>query len=921
MRITRALLSVLIMAHVLSVHGQDTYATTAQNQDNVKIAMHRATHYMMDVASYNGGFVWNYLPDYSRQWGELEARRTMVWLQSPGTPDVGQVLLDAYHATGDEYYYESARCVALCIIQGQLPCGGWNYMFDMEPEDSLRQWYNTVGRQAWRMEEFQHYYGNATFDDDATMHCAEFLLRIYLEKHEEAFLKPLENAIQFFLDSQYDNGGWPQRYPLMYDHPFKGKEDYSSFITINDNVMAGNIDFLLQCYTSLGMEKLKQPILKAMYLLRDLQQPEPCAGWADQYTPNDLQPAHARSYEPRSINTGTTVSMIRKMIEFYMLTGDKSFLQRLPQAITFLDKVELPRQLAARVRRTPLQDGEMLLPRFIDPERRQPLYVHRKGSNVANGEYYTSQEPEGTIGHYSSFMVVNLDLLKQMVADAERLVQKDLQRNSPLLHAAESGPVEYYYGNIGRRFPANADSIASALNSEGYWLTPLRQVSNPWKPLPRQMQSSDANDWATTMVGDEYDTSPYENYDVKGISTRTYIYNMVAMMQSLRPDTKTLSGLYPERFNSTVEGKKTSLHVLRNGGIEACVTNYGARLVSLMVPDKVGELQDVVLGFDNIGDYHQRKQNFGSTVGRYIGRIKGAEFTLDGKKWQLQKTGGGNISHGGYPGFADKVWDVVMANDSILKMKLVSPDGDNGFPGTLTVFATYHLTAGNELKVDYEATTDKPTVVNISNHTFFNISGNPKSDVLSQQLFIDSKYIATYDKDKNLDGQFLKVKNTPFDFTTAKAIGSDIDIYDEQMSITKGYDHSFVLRHDCSAQRPAAVVYDENSGREMSVYTTQPVVHVYTANGLNGSLVGKNGVAYDKCSAICLETMHLADSPNQSQFPSTVLRPGETYHQQTVFHFTGRTSKRRNLQSQLLLYGSAASLSGLGVVGIMSLIK
>ena len=295
----------LAVALGLTIHGQaqgTSANTVSTNNNQITQTMRLATQYMMDVASYHGGFVWNYLPDYSRQWGELEARRTMVWLQTPSTPDVGELLLDAYHATNDEYYYESAKRVAQCIMQGQLPCGGWNYIFDLASEDSLRTWYATIGKQAWRLEEFQHYYGNATFDDEATKHCAEFLLRIYLEKHDEAFLPALQGAIDFMLASQYSNGGWPQRFPLMYSHPFKGKADYSSFITFNDNVMPENIDFLLQCYQSLGMEQLKKPILSAMYLMRDLQQKPPLAGWADQYTPDDLKPAHARSYEPRSIS-------------------------------------------------------------------------------------------------------------------------------------------------------------------------------------------------------------------------------------------------------------------------------------------------------------------------------------------------------------------------------------------------------------------------------------------------------------------------------------------------------------------------------------------------------------------------------------------------------------------------------------------
>ncbi len=411
----------------------------------MKHAMHKATAYMMDVASYNGGFVWNYLPDYSRQWGELEARRTMVWLQSPSTPDVGEVLLDAYHATGDEFYYENAVCVARCIMQGQLPCGGWNYMFDLEPEDSLLQWYNTVGRQAWRLEEFQHYYGNATFDDGVTKHCAEFILRLYLEKHDDAFLPSLKKAIDFVLESQYANGGWPQRFPLMNDHPFKGKADYSPFVTLNDNVMVDNIDFLMQCYTSLGMEKLKEPILKAMNLLHDLQQPKPLAGWADQYTPDDLKPAHARSYEPRSVNTGTTMNMILKMMEFYKLTGDSRYLDGVKDAIDFLESLKLPDELVAKVRKMPLQEGEILVPRFINPDNGRPLYVHRKGGNVANGNYYTDENPEGTIAHFSSFATVNPNRLRDALQQCKRLFHADLVRNSPLAAAAKSGPKEYFY--------------------------------------------------------------------------------------------------------------------------------------------------------------------------------------------------------------------------------------------------------------------------------------------------------------------------------------------------------------------------------------------------------------------------------------------------------------------------------------------
>lgn len=500
--------------------------------------MRRATQYMMDVASYKGGFVWNYLPDYSRQWGELEAWRTMVWLQSPSTPDVGQVLLDAYHATGDEYYYASALQVARCIIHGQLPCGGWNYMFDYESEETTQKWYATIGRQAWRLEEFQHYYGNATFDDEATMHCAEFLLRIYLERKDPEVNVALQKAINFFLESQYANGGWPQRYPLMYNHPFRGKADYSSFVTINDNVIPHNIDFLLQCYTSLDMQQLKEPILRAMRCLRDLQHPLPLAGWADQYTVEDLKPAHARSYEPRSVNTGTTVSMIRLMIHYYRLTGDKSFLQGIPKAIQFLESQKLPDELPAQLGRRPLGEGDIFVPRFINPDNGQPMYVHRKGSNVVNGEYYTDTIPTGTIGHYNSFMTVNPAMLRAMLKEAESWNQQLLQKESPLNQSATSGPKDYYYrqplgGHRGGPMDS-VDEVIRSLDDEGRWLTVFNQISHPYQAVPVTMlTTSDDCTFAQMMVGDEYDTSPYPNQQVKGISTRTYIWNMVVLINSI----------------------------------------------------------------------------------------------------------------------------------------------------------------------------------------------------------------------------------------------------------------------------------------------------------------------------------------------------------------------------------------------------
>lgn len=521
-------------------------AQSQEKRDEILETMKNATRYMMDKASCNGGFVWTYLPDFSRSWGEMEAKRTMVWIQSPGTPLVGQLLLDAYHATGDEYYYEQAKRVANVLIWGQEPCGGWNYMFDMAGENSLKEWYATIGRNGWRMEEFQHYYGNATFDDSVTSDAAQFLLRIYVEKYDPTFLPALDKAIGFILESQYPTGGWPQRYPLKYDHVFQDKADYSSFITLNDDVISDNIDFLARCYQTLGRKNLKESILRALNLMIALQQGEPYAGWADQYTAEDLQPAHARSYEPRSINTGTTVRMIYKMCDYYKLTGETKFLSGIPAAIRFLESVRLPDSEVARFGRRPLQAGEILVPRFIDPDSGKPLYVHRKGSNVWNGTYYTNQDISHTIVHYSSAVTVAISRIRDDYEQVKALPREEAVKDSPL-STSRLTPLPSYYVTFlpeRKKNPYKEEGqetnleqcvrqIRDSLTEEGYWLTPLTSCSNPYKPCPENKRiPNDDTHYRETFVGDEYDTSCYPAPgNVQGISTKTYVSNMSKLIQ------------------------------------------------------------------------------------------------------------------------------------------------------------------------------------------------------------------------------------------------------------------------------------------------------------------------------------------------------------------------------------------------------
>lgn len=363
---------------------------------------------------------------------------------------------------------------------------------------------------------------------------------------------------------------------------------------------------------------------------------------------------------------------------------------------------------------------------------------------------------------------------------------------------------------------------------------------------------------------------------------------MAALLAACQPkETLTLSGLDKKNFVSEVDGQSTELVVLKNKqGMEACITNYGARLVSLMVPDRSGKMEDVVTGFPTIGEYVSQNQNFGSTVGRYIGRISGPSFVIDSVEYQLQGYGKAkHISHGGKPGFANRVWTVEkVAGDRVL-LSYLSPDGESGFPGNLQVYLTYKLTDDNALDLHYEATTDAPTVLNLSHHSFFNVSGNFHQTVDDQLMWIDGDSITPYNEKKNVVGGYAKVEGTPFDFRTPHMVGERMDEENDQLKVTRGYDHAWVLNTYGDDTRPAAWIYDKESGRKMEVYTTEPGVQIYAGNGLKGNLVGKDSIAYEKRSAICFETMHFANSPNVPEYPSTVLRPGECFNSHTVYKF------------------------------------
>jgi len=330
-----------------------------------------------------------------------------------------------------------------------------------------------------------------------------------------------------------------------------------------------------------------------------------------------------------------------------------------------------------------------------------------------------------------------------------------------------------------------------------------------------------------------------------------------------------------------------SLYTLTNGTMQISATNWGARIQSLTVDGT-----DVVLGFDTLSQYQTIKQNFGAVVGRYIGRIIGGTYVLDGDTAHLQLQGSGDCGHGGNPNFAGRLWSLVPGTltDTTMTLRYISPDGENGFPGELTLLTTYTLTA-NALRIDYQARTTRPTVLNPSNHSFFNLTGDLSADVLNEVLWIDGDSIALYNENKKVTGELGCVAQTPFDFRQPHLIGDSIDAENFQLGVTGGYDHCYQLRNylvnapEERLKQPVASLHDKGTGLTMQVFTTEPALQIYTANGHKGNIFGKGDKVYPRRNAICFETMHFPDSPNQPQWPSTALRPGETFQSTTIFRF------------------------------------
>jgi len=503
-------------------------------KNQIRNVIKKAAEYFDKNISVNGGYVWIYKQDLSRRWGEMEAYPSMVWVQGPGTVEMGHLFLDAYEITRDEYYYNLAKKSAYALTKGQLKCSGWNYMIDFAGEKSLKKWYSTIGANAWRLEEFQHYYGNATFDDDVTAGASKFLLRFYLLKKDKQVEKALSKAIKFILRSQYPNGAWPQRFPL---DNVNCKKDYTCYYTFNDNVIWNNIKFLILCYETLDYKNLIEPIKKGMnfYLLSQYKNPQ--AGWAQQYDFN-LEPASARTYEPASLDPQYTARHIEMLIKFYEMTGDKKFIERIPDALNWIESTIIERR-----------DSLAIIPKFVEIGSNKPIYIHRKGTNVKYGKYFFDYNNENTPIHYPCKRIINMkDLYRQFNAAKELNLFSYSDLKFPFDIKMFSSNEVYKIINDYLRLPSEkvfdnfnndikferVNEIISQLDERNRWLTKNVFISNPY--INEEIAGDENSEmYSKTYVGDKYDTSPFPNdTDEKYISTRLFIENVSYLLRYLK---------------------------------------------------------------------------------------------------------------------------------------------------------------------------------------------------------------------------------------------------------------------------------------------------------------------------------------------------------------------------------------------------
>lgn len=370
----------------------------------------------------------------------------------------------------------------------------------------------------------------------------------------------------------------------------------------------------------------------------------------------------------------------------------------------------------------------------------------------------------------------------------------------------------------------------------------------------------------------------------KVVGTLVLVVGLSSGLAAKTQVTKTSGGTLPN-------GAAVEVFTLKDEKLEVQIATYGGEVLSIKVPDRDGKVADVVLGFDTPAGYYENSNSksaafFGPIVGRYANRIAHAKFTLDGKEYTLAKNNGDNSLHGGPTGFHNRMWAGKIIPDGV-ELTYLSKDGEEGYPGNLSVAVRYTV-KGNELKIEYGATTDKDTVLNLTNHSYFNLAGQGNGTILQEQLQLNASRFTPVDSGLIPTGELKPVAGTPFDFVKPHTVGERINADDEQIKLGHGYDHNFVIDGGGKALTKAAEVYDSGSGRVLEVLTTEPGVQFYTSNFLDGLIKGKQGIAYPRNGALCLETQHFPDSPNHPAFPTTQLKPGEEFHSVTVFRFSTR---------------------------------
>ena len=376
---------------------------------------------------------------------------------------------------------------------------------------------------------------------------------------------------------------------------------------------------------------------------------------------------------------------------------------------------------------------------------------------------------------------------------------------------------------------------------------------------------------------------------------KTFVLGLVVVagiMSSCSPKAKgetTLSGLNPKKFQAEIDGKQAGLYTLKNSaGMEVCITNFGGRIVSGLVPDKHGNRKDVVLGFDSLADYRNIPSDFGASIGRYANRIAQGRIEIDGETIQLPQNNYGHCLHGGPKGFQYRVYKGVQKSDRELQLTYLAKDGEEGFPGNLQCTVTMKLTDDNAIDIQYEAETDKPTIVNMTNHSYFNLDGNPSKDNSSYLLTLNADHYTPVDSTFMTTGEIASVEGTPMDFRQPTAIGANINQDFAQLKNGNGIDHNWVLNTQGDINKVCATLESPATGIVLDVYTNEPGIQVYCGNFLDGTLTGKKGIVYNFRTAVCLETQHYPDTPNKPEWPSAVLRPGEKYQSQCIYKFSVR---------------------------------